>query len=385
MIEEFRVAAREEDLADLRERLAATRWPADFGNAAWSYGVSLDYLKELVGYWIAHYDWRAHERAMNTQRHFRTTLDGIPIHFIHERAKTPRAMPLILTHGWPWTFWDLRKVIGPLCDPQAYGGDAADAFDVVVPSLPGFIFSSPVTTPGVNFVRTADLWVKLMQDVLGYRRFAAQGGDWGALVSAQLGHKYADCLIGIHLHFLHPLDFAAMPEPSDYAPEEAGWLARNRRYRASGSAYLTLQSTKPQTITYALNDSPVGLCAWLLEKRRDWSDCAGDVESRFTKDDLLTATTLYWLTQTYGASARYYYEAAHRPWKPSHRERPVVRAPTGVAVFPQEILLMPRRWAERYYNLRRWTIMPSGGHFAPMEEPDRLVEEIRAFFRPLRA
>jgi pimeloyl-ACP methyl ester carboxylesterase len=387
--EPFPVAISEETLRDLRDRLARVRWPGDFANADWRYGTNLTYLKELVEYWRDHYDWRKHEREMNSFSHYKTTIDGIPIHFIHEPGKGPNSMPIVLNHGWPWTFWDLHKVIRPLADPAAFGGDPADAFSVVVPSLPGYGFSTPLTTPGINYWRTADLWVTLMQDVLGYRRFAAQGGDWGAAIAAQLGHKYADRLIGLHLHLMIPLSAFSAPltailDPSLYGPDEQGWYERSMHFLTAETGYVALQTTKPQTLAYGLNDSPVGLCAWILEKRRTWSDCEGNVEKRFTKDELLTAVTLYWVTQTFGTSARYYYEAAHNLWQPSHGRTPVVEAPTGVAVFLKDVVLLPRRWAERYYNLQRWTVMPSGGHFASMEEPTRLVDEIRAFFRPLR-
>ena len=279
-------------------------------------------------------------------------------------------------------------MIRPLTDPAAFGGDPADSFDVVVPSLPGYGFSSPIKVPGINYWRTADLWVTLMQDVLGYQRFATQGGDWGAAVAAQLGHKYADRVIGVHLHLMLPLNAFAGPltdllDPSMYGPGEEGWYERSMHFLTTETGYVALQTTKPQTLAYGLNDSPAGLCAWILEKRRTWSDCDGNVEKRFTKDELLTAITLYWVTQSFGA-ARYYYEAAHNPWQASHAQTPVVGAPTGVAVFPKDVLLLPRRWAEDYYNIQRWTVMPAGGHFASMEEPERLVEEIRAFFRPLR-
>lgn len=385
--EPFHVNIPDAALQDLRERLAHTRWPHDFANDQWEYGTNLAYLKELVDYWLHKYDWRKQEREMNAFSHYKTTIEDVPIHFIHERGKGPKPIPIILSHGWPWTFWDLRKVIRPLADPAAFGGDPADAFDVVVPSLPGYGFSTPLTTPGINYWRTADLWVKLMQDVLGYQKFAAQGGDWGAFVSAQLGHKYADRLIGIHVHMVIPLDIlsgGALPEASEYGPDEQGWFEKTQHFFTAESGYFRLQTTKPQTLSYGLHDSPVGLCSWLVEKRRTWSDCGGNVEKRFTKDDLLNTVSLYWLTQSFGTSARYYYEAAHNPWQPAHNRTPVVEAPTGCAVFLQEVALMPRKWAERNYNLKRWTIMPSGGHFASMEEPERLIEDIRAFFRPLR-
>jgi pimeloyl-ACP methyl ester carboxylesterase len=295
-------------------------------------------------------------------------------------------MPLVLTHGWPWTFWDYHKVIRPLSDPAAFGGDAADAFEVVVPSLPGFGFSTPLAITGVDFTRTADLWVGLMRDALGHERFGAAGGDWGALISAQLGHAHADRLTGVHLSLSLPLDLfhGPRPGPEEYAPDEQHLLRRTRETRELRTSHSAVQGADPQTLAYALHDSPVGLCAWILERRRNWSDCGGDVERRFSKDDLITTAMLYWVTESLVTSARFYWEAAHRPWAPVHDRSPVVEAPTGVAMFPRELSLMPRSFLERYYDLRRITTMPAGGHFAPMEEPDLLVEDIRAFFRPLR-
>jgi pimeloyl-ACP methyl ester carboxylesterase len=384
-VEPFTVAVPEATLTDLRERLARTRWPEDFGNDQWQFGTNTAYLKELVEYWRTQYDWRAQEKAINSYSHFRTTVEDIPIHFIHERGKGPNPMPLILSHGWPWTFWDWNKVIRPLTDPAAFGGDPKDSFDVVVPSLPGYGFSTPLRTQGINFWRTADLWVQLMAQI-GYPRFSAVGGDWGALVTSQLGHKYADRVTGVYLHLLYPLDIfvGAPPDESLYAPEEQAWLKKNLHFFAAESGYSAMQTTKPQTLANALNDSPAGLCSWLVEKRRTWSDCGGDVERRFTKDELCTIMTLYWATQSYGTSARYYYECIHNPWKPSHNRSPVVESPVGCAVFDEEVIISPRKWAESYYNLKRWTRMPRGGHFAPMEEPELLVNDIRAFFRELR-
>src|SRR3984957_9906094 len=385
--ERFVISVPEETLSDLRERLGRTRWAPDFANANWEYGTKAEDLRELVDYWRNEYDWRKHERAINAFANYKTEIDGVPIHFIQEPGKGPKPIPLILSHGWPWTFWDFNKVIKPLSDPASFGGDPADAFDVIVPSLPGYGFSTPLTKTGINYWNTADLWVKLMRDELGYDKFAAQGGDWGALITAQLGHKFAQHLYGVHVNLMVPLSFFGgedAPTPEDYAPDQKAWLERNRTFMDDGGGYMHEQRTRPQTLAFALNDSPAGLCSWILEKRRAWSDCNGNVETRFSKDDLCTTMTLYWGTQTYGTSARYYYEGLHNLWKPSHDRHPVVEAPTGAAVFQKEVFLMPHKWAEKYYNLKRWTVMPSGGHFAPMEEPERLIEDIRAFFRPLR-
>lgn len=382
----FTVNVPDAELDDLRNRLRRTRLAPEFANDDWRYGTNGAYLKEFLHYWETAYDWRRHEAAINAQPNFMTSIDGIPIHFIHAHGKGPKPVPLILSHGWPWTFWDWHKVIGPLTDPAAHGGDPADAFDVVIPSLPGYGYSNPLTTPGINFWRTADLWVTLMRDVLGYDKFAAGGGDWGAILTAQLGHRYAEHLLGVYLHLMVPLDVfnAPFPGPEVFAPEEAEWHQRNQNFFLRESGYSGIQATKPQTVAFALNDSPAGLAAWIIEKRRTWSDCGGDLETRFSKDSLATTLTIYWTTQSYGTSARYYYECVNNPWRASHNRQPVVEAPTGIGVFPREVVMLPRSWAENYYNLKHWTEMKSGGHFAPMEEPAALIEDIRAFYRKLR-
>jgi pimeloyl-ACP methyl ester carboxylesterase len=381
----FSISIPDEILTDLRDRLSKTRWAEDFGNENWAYGTEQGYLAELVRYWQEGFDWRAQEKALNAFNHYRTTLDDLPLHFIHERGKGPHPVPLILSHGWPWTFWDMHKIIRPLTDPAAFGGDPLDAFDVVVPSLPGFGFSTPLKKTGMNWWKTADLWVRLMEG-LGYPRFAAHGGDWGAMLTLQLGHKYADRVLGVHTTGLAPLDiFTKGPPPaSEYSPDEQEGLERTRRTLTKGSGYSAIQSTCPQTLAYAMHDSPVGMCAWLLEKRRAWSDCGGDVEKVFTRDELLITMTLYWVTQSFGSAARFYYEAINQPWQPSHNQMPVIQAPTAVSITPHSLSKMPRRWSERYFNLQRCTDFPGGGHFLPMEQPELLVQDIRDFFRPLR-
>jgi pimeloyl-ACP methyl ester carboxylesterase len=383
--EPFRIDIPDAQLDDLRARLRQTRWAADFANDQWWYGTNGDWLHALVDHWQTSYDWRAHEAAMNSFPQFRVRLDGIPIHFVHVRGKGPAPIPLILTHGWPWTFWDYHAVIGPLSDPAAYGGDPADAFDVVVPSLPGFGFSTPLDVPGVNASRTADLWRQLMQDVLGYRRFAAQGGDWGAIVTAYLGHRYARDLIGIHLTFPALLGAGMRTvKPDDYAPDEAGWYDRMMERMKTAASHVSVHTNDPQTLAYALNDSPVGLAAWLLERRRNWSDSGGDPERPFTRDFLITTVMIYWLTQSIGTSMRYYIEHFTRPWKPDHDRQPAIEAPTAIAVFPQELVLLPKAVAEQHANLVRWTVMPAGGHFAAAEQPEAVVDDVRAHFRALR-
>jgi len=380
-LEPFTISISDAAIDDLHRRLAEPRWPGDFSNADWRYGVPEPDLVELVEYWRDGYDWRVHEASMNRYPQFKTSIEGVPVHFLHVRGKGPNPKPLILTHGWPWTFWDFRDVIEPLTDPARFGARPEDAFDIVIPSLPGFGFSSPLETPGINFSRTADLWDRLMRETLGYSRYAAHGGDWGALVTAALGHKFADHLHGVHesLPGFLGLDYTALRK-EDYAADEAGWYEHTKSMEARTASHMAVHSLDPQTLAYALNDSPVGLAAWILERRRAWSDCGGDVERCFSKDDLLTTISLYWYTGTIGTSLRFYWENAHNPWTPSHDRQPTVPAPSAFAVFPRDVLLVPRRVAERHANVRRWTVMPEGGHFAAAEQPQRLVEDIRAFF-----
>lgn len=384
--EPFKIAVPDAALSDLAARLQNPRWAPDFANDDWTYGTNQLYLRGLVAYWRDRYDWRRHEAEMNRFDHYRTVFSGLPVHFIHQKGKGPKPLPLILTHGWPWTFWDMHKIIRPLADPASFGGDAADAFDVVVPSLPGYGFSTPLEKPGVNALVTADLWQALMTEVLGYGKFAAHGADWGALVTAQLGHKHRDSLVGIHIANGAPLNFfqTGLPGIEEYAADELPARARAVQRMAEGQGYLAIQSTRPQTLSYGLVESPLGLCAWLVDKRREWSDCGGDVERAFTKDELLTLVMLYWVTESAGTAARYYFENRHHPWQATHDRTPIVDTPTGIIRFRHDVCYAPRRVMERHYDIRRWTAVPSGGHFAPMESPEILVEDLRAFFRPLR-
>ena len=385
--EPFRVAVSDEALDDLKRRLQRTNWADDFANDDWSYGTNAAYLKELVTYWLETFDWRAQEAAINALPQYRTTIDGIPVHFVHCRGKGERPMPLIMSHGWPWTFWDFAKTIGPLTDPVAYGGDARDSFDVIIPSLPGFGFSSPLTTPGVNALRTADLWWTLMTQELGYRRFAVHGGDWGGFVTSQLAHKYPESVIGMQVLGGAPLDAFDRPLPSadQYAPEESGWFEKTAHFFSKESGYSAIQSTKPQSLSFALVDSPVGLAAWLVEKRRAWSDCNGDVERRFSKDELLTSIMIYWVTRTIGTSARFYYESWKTPWVSAHADQPAVEPPAGFLKLEHDVCHWPRSTMEQFYNVQRWSHSDDGGHFAPAEVPNLVVSELRDFFRPLRA
>lgn len=383
--EPFRISIPEADLDDLAERLRRARFADDFANDDWAYGVPGGYLRSLVDHWLTEFDWRRVEREINAVPGFRTEIDDVPVHFLHVRGTGPAPMPLVLTHGWPWTFWDFRKVIGPLTDPAAHGGDPVDAFDVVVPSLPGFGFSSPLRRTGMHPGAIAGLWTTLMTQVLGYERFAAQGGDWGAFVTAWLGHAHADRVIGVHQSMPAFISIASGSlTADDFADDE---LVRFETMRSKASAiasHLAVHTHDPQTLAWALNDSPAGLLAWLVERRRAWSDCGGDVESRFSRDDLLTTASLYWFTQTFHTSARMYADTRRSRPGPVHDRMPEIEAPTAIAVYPQDVIQYPRAVAERQANLQQWTVMPRGGHFAPMEEPEALVDDVRRFFRLLR-
>lgn len=383
-IRPFTVNISDSLLDDLRRRLKTTRWADDFGNEDWRYGAERGWLEDMVSYWANDYDWRAQEAEMNRFPHFKTEIDGVPIHFIHVRGKGPNPMPIILTHGWPWTFWDYKDVIGPLSDPAAHGGDAADAFDVIVPSLPGYGFSEPLRTTGISAMRVAELWVRLMAG-LGHHRFAAAGGDWGAIVTAQLGHAHAEHIIGAYLTLarLPGVDPGKLRD-EDFAPDEAWMAARVRESLPMTIAHSAVQSNDPQTLAYAMADSPVGTAAWLWSRRRAWSDCGGDVIGLFGRDFLCTTASLYWLTNTIGSSFRLYYETFSRGWNLTHDRTPAIPVPTGVAIAPKDIRMLPRAWVAARTDLRRWTILPRGGHFAPAEQPDLVSAEYKAFFRELR-
>ncbi len=375
----FKIHVDDAVLTDLKQRLARTRFPGEIANSDWDYGTNLAYLKELVAYWRDRYDWRAAEQRLNQFDQFTTNIDGLNIHFIHQRSKNPNAMPVAITHGWPGSFVEFAKVIGPLTDPAAHGGNIADSFHVVAISLPGFGFSGKPTERGYGPERIAGIVAKLMAR-LGYTRYGLQGGDWGSSISRFVAINDASHVAGLHLNFC-----LAGPPPGAKDPNEGVTPAELERSRARQAffdnerGYFLEQSTKPQTIGYSLDDSPAGLAAWIVEKFRSWSDVDGVVEKKFTKDELLTNITLYWVTQSGASSARIYYE--NQRAKPP---RTRVEVPTACAVFPKEINIAPRRWVEAQYNVTRWTEMPRGGHFAAMEEPDLLVNDMREFFRTVR-
>jgi pimeloyl-ACP methyl ester carboxylesterase len=376
----FTIAITDAALADLRARLERVRWPDENPGGGWDHGADPAFMKSLVAYWRESYDWRAHEATLNRFRQFKAPVAGIDLHFIHEPGVGPRPLPLLLAHGWPGSVWEFHRVLPMLTDPARFGGDPADAFTVVAPSLPGYGFSFTPNQPRFGIVEIAEAFDTLMAQTLGYARYGAQGGDWGSFIVSRLGFAHPDHLAGVHLNMLPVVpERGRGPEPTD---EEKRYLAEARAWMREESGYQVIQGTKPQTLSYALTDSPVGLCAWIVEKFRTWSDCGGDVERRFSKDVLLTNVMIYWLTGAIGSSFWPYWQLRHRPWFPSATER--VTAPTAYAAFPREILRPPRAWAERAYDLRRWTVMPAGGHFAALEEPEALAADIREFFRPLR-
>jgi len=375
----FKIQVSEEALSDLRVRLARTRFPGEIRGAGWDYGTELSYLRALVAYWRDRFDWRAAERRLNQFEQFTTTIDGLDIHFIHQRSRNPKAMPLAITHGWPGSVAEFTKIIGPLTDPAAHGGRAEDAFHVVAMSLPGFGFSGKPLDRGYGPERMADILATLMAR-LGYTRYGVQGGDWGGVVSRFAAVNDRSHVVGLHSNFCLANPPSGVQNPNEgMSPIELERLRQRQAFGDTERGYFLIQSTKPQTIGYALDDSPAGLAAWVVEKFRTWCDCGGDVEKKFSKDDLLTNIMLYWVTQSGASSARIYYENQRAANQPAR-----VEVPTGCAVFPKEINIPPRRWVEQQHNLTRWTEMPRGGHFAAMEEPELLVDDMRAFFRPLR-
>ncbi|HKQ00216.1 MAG TPA: epoxide hydrolase [Actinomycetes bacterium] len=383
-IRSFRVAVPDEALDDLRDRLGRTRWPGEVPGAGWSRGVPLGYLEQLAGYWRDGYDWRAQEARLNQVPQFITEIDGQPIHFLHVRSPEPGALPLVITHGYPGSVVEFLEVIGPLTDPRAHGGDPADAFHVVAPSLPGFGFSTPVQEPGWAMTRTARAWVELMAR-LGYQRYGAQGGDIGAGITGMLASLDPGHLVGVHLNS-DPLAVAAVAlPPGDQADqlavtaEHRASLERMRQFQADGLGYLQLQTTRPQTIAYALTDSPAGQLAWIAEKFREWTDPRADLpEDAVDRDQLLTNISLYWFTGSGASAAQFLYEAAHAGDWPGPTD-----VPQGWAVFAATDDLV-RRLVDPDGKIGHWSEFGRGGHFAAMEAPDLLVQDVRAFFRTLR-
>jgi pimeloyl-ACP methyl ester carboxylesterase len=376
----FSIQIEEEILSDLRERILRTRWPDQAPGAAWDQGTDLNYLKQLLAYWADGFDWRAQERELNAVNHFRAELDGVHIHFVHERARHGQGIPLILTHGWPSTFIELLPLVPFLTDPKRHGIDG-QAFDVVIPSLPGYGFSDRPAQVRVNYRHVAGLWHRLMSG-LGYERYGAQGGDFGAGITTFMALKDPEPMIGVHLSNLEITPYTG-PEARPLSAAERTYLERSQAFWQEESGYKAIQSTKPQTLAYGLSDSPAGLAAWILEKWRSWADSRGDLDGRFSRDFLLTTVTLYWVTQTIASSMRDYYDNDNKRFRVTIGPEQFINVPTGIAVFANNFVdegTPPREWAERLYNVRRWTPMPRGGHFAPVEEPELLARDIIAFF-----
>lgn len=382
-LEEFRVEIPDDALRDLRERLERTRWPDAETVSDWSQGVPLDYIRELCAYWADGYDWRATEARLNALPQFRTTIDGLGIHFIHVRSRHPDALPLVITHGWPGSIVEFLKVIEPLTDPTAHGGTPADAFHVVCPSLPGYGFSDKPEQPGWGVERIAAAWTELMAR-LGYQRYGAQGSDWGTSISASIGQQDPEHVVGIHL--TPPL---APPDPATYddlTERERAALASLQHSAESDSGYYQEHATRPQTIGYALVDSPAALCAWIIEKFWAWTDCDGRIENVLTRDELLDNLMLYWLPRTGASSARLYWESFGQvsEWI-SGPTVDTIMAPTGCSIFPKELQRPSRRWAEkRFTDIRYWNEPEKGGHFAAFEQPQLFVHEVRSCFAQLQ-
>jgi len=380
-LQSFQLSVPDSVLDDLRQRLLRTRLPDEPPLAPWSTGTSVAYLKKLLDYWRDAFDWRLQEAKLNAIRQFTVPLAGINLHFIHAKGKGPNPMPLLLSHGWPGSVIEFYKVIPMLTDPARFGGDPTDAFTVVAPSLPGYVFSFKAGQKRFSIEEIAEVFASLMTDVLGYSRFGAQGGDWGAFITSRLGFAFPEFLIGIHLNLLAVRrDKKMMADPT---PEEKVFLEQLNHFLKEETGYQWIQGTKPTTLAFALTDSPAGLAAWLVEKFRTWSDCGGDPETALTRDEMLTNITLYWVTGAIGSSFWPYYARIHGPWPIPKGSN--IDVPMGYVEFPKEILRPPRSVAERTYtDIRRWTVMHKGGHFAALEQPAALVDEIRSFFRSLR-
>ena len=370
----FRIDVDDAVLDDLRTRLDNTRWPEPEPVDDWSQGVPLSYVQEVCAYWATEYDWRRSEAALNRFDQYTTPLDGVDVHFVHVRSPEPEALPLLITHGWPGSIVEFHKVIEPLADPAAHGGEASDAFHVVCPSLPGYGFSQKPTTTGWGVAKIADAWIELMARI-GYDRYGAQGGDWGAVITSLIGASDDDHCAGIHLN----MPLGRPPDAEDHDAQEQRAREAIQHYLDWDSGYSKHQSTRPQTLGYGLTDSPAGQAAWILEKFWAWTDCDGHPENALTRDEMLDTIMFYWVSATATSSARLYWESFGR------LQPEPVTVPAGVAAFPNEILPSTPRWAAQIYqDLRHWTDMPRGGHFAAFEQPELFVDDVRSFFRTVR-
>lgn len=396
----FKIDVSQSELDDLKQRLINTRWPRDLGNQDWLYGFNAEKLKSLVDYWINDYDWRQVEQKINAFEHFKVNIDDVPIHYIYQAGKGPAPVPLIINHGWPSTFWEAHKIIDALADPAAHGGDPADAFDVIVASLPGFGFSTPLNHAGFNASKVTDVLHKLMTQVLGYPRFAASGGDWGSRMTSEFGHKYASSVYGIHILGSTPIDLFSHERYWDLSakfipydtPEEIRKIALPSITQALSHA--CVQSLEPQTLAYAMHDSPVGQLAWIAQRYRDWGDTQGNIDNAFERDFIITTAMIYWVTESFETSIRYYRDAALYPWQPSHNRQPRIEAPTGITFLGGEnppgvstekrVDFFKQSEQAADYNLHFVNAHETGGHFGYYENPTACIDDIRATFRELR-
>ena len=404
--EPFTVAVPDEAIEDLHRRIDNTRFAPDFANEDWRFGMNGEYLQSFLHSWRHDYDWRETESRINSFNNYQVDFEGVPLHFIHEKGKGPNPMPLILTHGWPWTFWDFEQVIRPLTDPAAFGGDPADAFDVVVPSLPGFGFSTPLRVDGLQTSKGVDMWADLMTDVLGYERFAAAGGDFGAMMSGTLGARYPDRVLGVYVT-LPSLPALSVPDnvpepgstsqlvgmlmgpamrtsPDDFAPEERHRYGVMEDRWKTALSHIAVHTTDPQTLAFALHDSPAGLASWLVERRRNWSDNEGDVEEAFSRQFLLDTVSIYWFTESFVTTSRWYWHTFRTPPQAVPDPEAARQVPFGMPVFPKEMIFVPRAAAEASANVVHWSEHDRGGHFAPSEVPEVFTDDVRAFFHKLR-
>jgi pimeloyl-ACP methyl ester carboxylesterase len=380
-IEPFRIHIDDHDIEDLRRRLGETRWSQSVDGAGWTMGMDAAYLRSLSDYWRTQFDWQSVEDRLNRLPHFQARGDAGSLHFVHLKGSGQHPIPIVLTHGWPSTFAELLELGHMLATPSMYGAASSDGFDVVVPSLPGYAFSSAPSTVGTNVFTIADQWATLMA-TLGYTKFIAHGGDIGAGVSTALGLRHSTRLLALHLNYVPGSYQPDIPESAQLTHEETEFFARRSTWNDLEGGYSHVQSTKPEVLAPSLNDSPVGLAAWIVDKLRSWSDCDGDVERAFTRDEILTTVSLYWFTRSMPSAIRLYWEGRKRPLKFAPGER--VTVPVAIAHFPREIPIPPRTYVERGYNVTRWTEMPKGGHFAASEEPVSLANDIRAFARQFR-
>jgi pimeloyl-ACP methyl ester carboxylesterase len=371
-VKQFQINISNEQITTLQARLSQTIWPNEIKNEKWQYGTNLSFMQRMCRHWAEKFDWRLWEAKLNAYPQFLAQIDGLTVHFLHVRAREPKSFPILLTHGWPSSVFEYLQLIPLLED-----------FDLVIPSLPGHGFSSPATKGGLSIFRTAEVWHQLMTQTLGYSKYIAQGGDWGAYLASRLGYLFPESLAGIHLSYvtggLVPyLDADSVP----LTEKEKAMVEQRKQWDRLEGGYEHLHSTKPQTIAFALSDSPVGLAAWILEKWRSWTDCQGDPERKFGRDYLLANVSWYWFTNSSASAARLYYETRMNPWILGRGDK--ISVPTAIASFPRELVVSPKEWAERFYNVVQWTDMSGGGHFAAAEEPQLLAADLRKFVGTLK-